>query len=438
MPAFKTQISDCLTNRKLRIFLFLFSVVSVFGVILFLNIKTPVMGDDFTYKYIFNTTQEVHNFEDVVKSQQEHYRTWGGRTVVHTIAQMLLLTDSLTMDIFNTCAFLLLIFLIYFHINYRKPFSVSLFIGIFLLLWFMLPFGETVLWITGSANYLWGTLIILGFLFPYRAYEGNRNGKAKDFVFILIMLVAGVIAGWTNENTAAAMIVMIVLFLIKYKREKRQIPLWGYSGLLGALIGYFVMIAAPGNSVRAGEAETDAILVFYRLFRYTQLLFNEFGLLIVVFVILLYLSGKLKNSKTVIANSLIYAIGVLVAVYVMILSPSFPERALFGAICLSVIALGVLVVNMHTPLICYAKYLFILLGLTIFTLNSYDVCKDVNMVNRIMAERTSVLNEAKGTGSEVVFEHYHTQTRYAVPDPAYSAPVLSILFDVKVEYKGIE
>ncbi|GEL13978.1 hypothetical protein FC15_GL000693 [Lapidilactobacillus concavus DSM 17758] len=48
----------------------------------------------------------------------------------------------------------------------RQPLQLLL---TYLLMWFFLSgFDSTVLWVSGAANYLWPTVIILAFFMPYR------------------------------------------------------------------------------------------------------------------------------------------------------------------------------------------------------------------------------------------------------------------------------
>ena len=419
--------------------IFAFSLIGIFLLLLWLNAHTPLLGDDITYTYIFNSTEKIHTLNDIFTSQYQHYYLWGGRIVVHTIAQFMLMLGPVVMDLLNALGFILLILLIYLHINYKRGFSVSLFLIIFFLLWFLQPFGETILWITGSANYMWGTILILAFLLPFRIYSGKKARTSVLILQIIFMFFAGVIAGWTNENVAAGMLVIILSFMVYYRKSmKWNIPLWVYAGLLGAVIGYMFMIIAPGNSVRAEGTNNSLFMIVYRLFRHTQALFNQLGLLNLGFVVLLYISIKQKKSeyKQIIALSFIYIIGMLAAVYAMLLSPAFPDRAWFGVIVFNIIAVGILLTNITIPIVKYIKYGFVVLGIFLFTLNLFDICKDVGRVEHIITGREKQLQECLERGDkEIVFEKYYTLTKYALSDPVYYVPMIYELYGIKVKYK---
>lgn len=419
-----------------------FVLFSLFVILLifYLNVKTPLFADDLYYTFIFHSPNKITGIMDIFRSQYEQYMTWGGRSVVHVIAQYLLYLPPIVADIANSIAFLLLLTLIYLHINYKKPFSISLFVGIFLLVWFMMPFADTILWITGSANYLWGGILILAFLFVYRHYNGKRrdkNGVLYLFKSVL-MFICGIICGWTNENTGAAMLLMIVLFMVYYRKNKWGIPLWAITGLVGALIGYLVMILAPGNFIRARETHTDLFLIIYRFFRYTQAYLNFLGILaLAIFILAFYaIKQKVNNFKDITIISFIYFIGGIAAVYVMVLSPSFPQRAWFGIIVFTIISLGILVTNLQNVFLRYLKYGAITLGLLIFSFNSFDINKEINMVDNIVKERDAFIRKSIAEGKKkVILSPYHVSSKYIMADPIYASPLLTIYYGIEIEYE---
>ena len=60
---------------------------------------TPLFADDFSYRVSFATKQPMRSMADVFASQRLHYFTTNGRTVVHTLAQMLLWLGKPGVDI---------------------------------------------------------------------------------------------------------------------------------------------------------------------------------------------------------------------------------------------------------------------------------------------------------------------------------------------------
>ena len=69
------------------------------------NVKLGVYAqDDILYSTNLVTGEPLRNFADIVESQIWHYSNWGGRTVAHTILQILFLAGDRFIDIFNPFA----------------------------------------------------------------------------------------------------------------------------------------------------------------------------------------------------------------------------------------------------------------------------------------------------------------------------------------------
>ena len=85
---------------------------SIFIMMLVLNIFTPLIADD--YSYSFGVNGRLKNIIDVIEKQINHYLTWGGRTVAHTIAQSFLLFPKIIFSIANTAIYTILIYIISF------------------------------------------------------------------------------------------------------------------------------------------------------------------------------------------------------------------------------------------------------------------------------------------------------------------------------------
>lgn len=301
-----------------------------------------VNSDD--YGYSFGVNGRLHSFIDVIEKQIQHYFTWGGRSVAHTIAQTFLLFPKILFSIANSCVYLLLIWLIYLNIKgiNKKEYPIILLL-IHLCLWFVVPaFGQDCLWLIGSCNYLWTTTIILLFLYLFRTSKRNDN-LFKSIGFLLL----GIIAGWTNENTAFGLIVATVGILLISKFEyKEKITKWKISGLVGTIVGFVILIIAPGNYVRNSLVNDNTFIVVKligRILNDTVSMINVlkplFILMIVLFTIYIYYKKKIDKYFYVFFSASI------LSVYAMVLSPTFPERAWFGIVVFMVISVFNLLIN---------------------------------------------------------------------------------------------
>lgn len=430
-----------------------------FGAVIFVfNQKTPFQWDDFKLAFVWphelsldenggltEPTQRISSFSDILISQYNHYFTWGGRTVVHIIAQFLLFINPLTADILNTLVYLLYVILIYYHVIGKSKHDVLIFIGINFLIWFVQPvFGETILWLTGSANYLWGTCIILLFLLPFRMFDNTKPRKYAALKCIGMCLL-GIIAGWTNENTAAATIIITLLFVLYFYTHKWKIPAWAISGCIGIIAGYIIMIAAPGNIARA-ELRTEGIPMdlfhlSYRFLTSTQSFVAYLGIInLLGFILLLLFRKYSKENENYKYNSFLtalYFIGTLTAVYVMLFSPFFPPRAWFGAITFNIISFFILLHNLNYSLsfIRHIRQGLFIFGIMLFGFTLYEGYRDVSYIDNVWKERRTAITEQKQTGKPAAIYWTYSQTRFALSDPPFLPNVLELYYGVKVDMK---
>lgn len=334
-------------NYKIKKIFFVYIIVLVFILMYALNLKTSLIADDFWYSFSFGKWTPIKNFSDIIKSQAHHYKIWGGRSVVHTVAQIFLFKGKGLFNIINTFAYIVFTMLIYAHSNAYKKLRPSLYIIINLLIWFFIPaFAETLLWLVGSANYLWGTILCLIMLLPYRLYLYNPQRFKDGALSQIAIFIFGILSGWTNENTAAAMIVMIFLFMILYRINKIDVKKLHIAGLVGSIIGYMIMMLAPGNYERAALHKDNrpilkALFIHLKDVIKTSLkyMFPLFIILIILSCLFIYLS---KNHTEAIFSCIIYFIGSLIAIFLMVIPYACPDRALFGAISYIIISVGIL------------------------------------------------------------------------------------------------
>lgn len=311
-------------------------LISIFIMMLVLNLLTPLLADDYSYSLSLDDTK-INSLMDVINYQWWHYFNWGGRTVAHTIAQLFLLFPKIVFSIINPMIYVALVYLIYLHTRLNREDKPLFLLLIHFALWFCLPvFGQTCLWLIGSCNYLWTTVLILWFLWIYR----NHNNK-DSILKIIGIFIFGIIAGWTNENTSFGLIVLTlgILLIDKYKDKKKKIPKYKWSGLLGSIVGFLILILAPGNYVRADVADDKSFIlikIIKRAINYTIIMTDYLLPLIIVTVIAfsIYIFYKKKIHYQV----WLFLLAAFLSIYAMVLSPQFPERSWFGVIIFLLIA----------------------------------------------------------------------------------------------------
>jgi hypothetical protein len=397
----------------------------IYVFIYFLNYITPVIADDYDYAYIYNTGNLIKNVGDIITSQINHYFVWGGRNIVHFLAQLFILIGDSLFNFINAFGYIILIILVYIHctgnIKIHKDIKISLLIGINLLLWFFIPsFGQDILWITGSANYLWGMIIILLYLLPFRLR--NEASSYKWQLKAVLMFVGGIISGWTNESMSGAMILLIILYMFYYRFNKIKIPKWLYVGLIGSLIGFIVMLAAPGNYVRIESFATNVPFINRMISKFVLcsglLVFNT-GFLVAIYTfmnVFLY-NSKIKNKIRIFFESFLYFIGSVAAIYAMMLSPYFPDRAWFGIIVFMVISIGTLYSKLqhNDKLLRQLVIVSLVFMLPVFIYTYINASKDIYQTKVDINERISVIESERKKGNKDLY------LKVIVPKSRYNA-----------------
>lgn len=380
----KTEIKE---NNIKKIILGLFFII-FFILIYLLNRLYPIHSDDWMYSFIFNEDppKRIANILDIIVSQYNHYLYWGGRNIVHFIDQLLLLLSPTIREILNSLAYIIFAFVIYRIANKGRKTNPYLFLVVNLLVWLLTPvFPQTVIWITGSSNYLWGTLIILVFVSYYYSFytkEKSKNSILKNILFLL----GGVIAGWTNENSAIALIFILCILLFYFKIRKIKIPQWTIYGLIGVCIGCAVMLLAPGNFIRSKDTHAAFNLIdkpFLEILRYKARnvywiykYVNSIGILILIYVCLNFIffcQNKDNRNYTAWFGSLLFFTAAHISALAMIGSPIFPLRAAFCLSSFMIVSIGILYanVNLHNVAIKTINIL-ILIALTIIFAFTYS------------------------------------------------------------------
>lgn len=314
----------------------LWLLLPVFVVIFISSYLTPYFGNDYRYLLVQGTDELVGSISDIFISQYRHYFEWGGRTVNHLLAQFLLYIGKPWQSIIQAFTFCAVVYMMAaLGTGTLRPSKqrLSALIFAFLMLWLCLRnFGEVVINVVSSCNYLYSTLIVMCFLLPFRQsllkFEDQRS-----LGFSLFMFPLGVCAGWTNENTGFAVVTMVGLYNLKLLFERR-LSLWQFMGGVGLLCGYLLLMLAPGNHARFENMED-------RGFDYVQHFFNSgievvalcFAMQHLLLISLCAVLYKLRvhellhlDKGQVRAGLWLCAIGFL-SLLIMLASPTVPARS---------------------------------------------------------------------------------------------------------------
>lgn len=384
-----------------------------------LNYYYPLFNDDWLYSFVFGrNTDRLSSFADVIESQYNHYFLWGGRSIAHTIAQSFLLIGETWADILNSLAYVALITLIYAITNFRHRINPFLYIGISALIWFLTPeLMICIAWLTGSANYLWGCMLVISILYPYSMYylKHDNTKQQKDSIFkCIIFLVWGIIAGWTNENLVAGLLSFIFLFILLLKYEKKVIPKWAIFGFIGVAIGCFIMLSAPGNFIRnkielntihgIADSKPELSYYYYRMISVIKTFF-VYGIVPTIIYIVTAIAhwkwGKKEYKQAVYRLSLLFFIMAIVATVVMAAAPIFPERVWFSIIVMIITATLLLYMNFDFSFrpLYIANYIIWIPLVALFFTSYFFSLKDIIRLRDTFEKREQLVLEGKQDGS---------------------------------------
>ncbi len=303
---------------------------------------TPYMSDDYFYMF---EAGKADSLWDLVKQQYGEYLSNSGRIIGQFNIRLMLSVDKWVFNVVNSIMFGALVLLMYHNIRRKQKYDIFALLLVLVFLWkYAVSFGQTMLWICGACNYLWGSVFILGFITFYRNYLDKADEIKRQVLLATGAFFFGVLAGWCNENTSGGGLVIVLLFAANFiwdrKREgKRAIYPFMISGVAGMCCGLLGMVTAPGvrnRSQMMGEEEyTGFVGILSRVYKITvtvkELFFVLLAILIIALVIL-FVKKKINGWTDIRRNeSILFLIAAAATSYALILIPTPTDRAFFGA-----------------------------------------------------------------------------------------------------------
>ncbi|MBR1805653.1 MAG: hypothetical protein IJ774_04610 [Selenomonadaceae bacterium] len=227
----------------------------------------PLSHEDFAYAFVWDGDhggnleamqvgspnveyrERVSSLSDIFDSMSSYYMTWGGRIFAGGLAQLFIWLGKPTFDFANTLMFILLVTVVVNLSNTWLKLSRTALAWIFFSLFILSAASVTsMLWLTGSCNYMWMSFFQLLFLTPYvKALRSHDAGSSP--LKIALMFVLGLLAGWSNEAGALATVVLTAFF-VQWSKSQGIFRTWMATGLVASIIGCVLMLFAPGNFVR--------------------------------------------------------------------------------------------------------------------------------------------------------------------------------------------
>ena len=385
--------------------IFLLVLALIGCVMLLLNAHTPLMMDDYDYSFSWSTGERVAGLADIIASQAAHYRMWGGRSVVHALAQLFLSMDKRVFDVANALMYLLLLLELYALARPKgRRWCWTLLLAAHGALFCGVPFFGTVfLWLTGACNYLWGTALALTPLLILRsALESGFFSRGRRW---LLALPVCFLAGWTNENTACGVLALLLIILIGLRVQKKRVPGWLFAAALMQALGAAVMLLAPGNYARASDYGYDSLVL--ELLRRAVMVAGYtvvyMGALVAALVLLTGLSRALQvRGRT--GRALLLLLGALLTAGALVASPVASDRSWTGAIALALAAVLVLLgdIDEQVRALDAAKLVALPLLCALLVIGGVQALSDVRAHETAWLSQVARIKAAAAAGEESV------------------------------------
>lgn len=328
--------------EKHRKKIFWILVVAAFVSIFAYNFLTPYMSDDYFYKF---EVRQTKNIFDLIKQQYREYISNSGRVIGQFNVRLSLVFDKQVFNVVNSLMFTALVLLIYANIKRKKKYDIFVLLLIITFLWrYAVDFGQTMLWICGACNYLWGSVIILGFVTFFRHLLARAERMKHPVPAAVGTFFFAIAAGWCNENTSGGGFLLILLFGLnfwwdrKMEGKKAFYPFMG-TAALGMCCGMLGMLMAPGVRSRSQVMREDEYTGFvgilskiYKISMSVRELFFTVLVILVIAIVFLTLQKKLRTWRQIRRNeTLLFLVAALATSYALAIAPTPMNRAYFGA-----------------------------------------------------------------------------------------------------------
>lgn len=216
---------------------------------LFFWYAVPTMSDDVMYRFKWQQAwqlpfERIQSLHDVIASQIVHYQCVNGRSITHTIAQIMmnLVPDAVTKGI-NTLMFVLLIFLTARLAAKSKESRYVIAVIVFAMI-FLLFSGFYTAFIWMPYTYLWALVFTVCFLLMLK-WLNKRTMSCKH----LPLLGLSFAAGWSHEAIALPLSVAFCCYMaVNWKTMLRRAD--GYC-MAAYILGTMMIITSPALWFRA-------------------------------------------------------------------------------------------------------------------------------------------------------------------------------------------
>ena len=327
---------------------------------LLLNFLTPLVSDDYRYAFSFLTGERITSFRQIFPSLYEHYFVMHGRTAVHFFTQLMLLLGKPVFNVLNAAVAALMLLGLHRLAACRGKKRPALLLALGALSFLLTPaFGQTMLWLDGACNYLWGVTILVWVLVPFRdavlgegkaqpssrVAEPEREGPRSPWLLGLFFF-GSLFLGAASENYSPAAVLLAAACTAILWKKTGKLP-WRFAvsaALMAA--GFLILLLSPANAIRSanyaagGVSRMGQYLLNFRTAALTLL--NNAMPLCCVFLALFMVAVWQKADWNRLLLSALLFLAALAANFAMTLSNGYPLRAMMGCAALLLAGIGLL------------------------------------------------------------------------------------------------
>lgn len=383
----------------------------------FWNKETPFLDDDFGMSGL--------TFKQIISSGIGDYFNWNGRFFGQTFSRLILMRGSTMAGLISSFSFTMMIFLILVITNSVSKSNINVFKSIFIIFFVFLfapGFSTVFIWKAGVGNYLMPIVVDLVFLCLM-----IKPLKLHWLSYVLVG-VFGIIAGWGNENTSGAVLLISLLLIFKTYKADNYFSKRLIIGSIFCALGFITLILSPGSKKR--ELLTDSKYVKMNLFerisngllRQSNYFINHLYIIVFLSIVLIVTIIVLRyhNNFAVDWNGIIFIIGGAAAIIVMWISPEGMDtaRTYLGAFIFLLI--GMFSLLPMAPDNYNIKTLYVLLFALTCLVTFFTVANgsfEAISFNTMLKERYSYISSRKNKTSTIKVQPLNFEyNRYSLSD----------------------
>ena len=236
-------------EKKTALIVFSVLLALIFSVILICNFNTPLVSDDYYYCYDFSTGERITNAFQIIDSMKVHRYMVNGKVIPHAFVQFFLMFPKSIFNILNSVVFVAEMVLIVFcsrkkEKGIKKEDVLSLLLA-FGLIWLFQPyFGEANLWLDGSVNYLWSSVLFFVFFMAYKNVFAEGCFSSKKWINVCFVIFC-FFAGASHEIIGITALMLSAIALLSLLINKKKPDVWFFLSILMTLTGFLTVLLAP-------------------------------------------------------------------------------------------------------------------------------------------------------------------------------------------------